>query len=372
MPVLRRGDTGPAVAEVRARLATLGLLRSNGTHPWLFDVATDRAVREFQQRRGLSVDGVVGPETYRALEEAHWRLGDRALSYAVRRPLVGDDVAALQTRLLELGFDPGRPDGVFGRRTEQALRDFQRNVGLVPDGTCGPETFRALEMLRRAVVGGRPQAMRESERLRAAGPSVAGKVIVVDPGHGGSDPGVTSGSLAESDLVADIAHRIEGRLAALGAAAFLTHGGSIVGDDGDRAQFANDAAADLVLSLHIDGHVGTRANGVATYYFGTERGPVSMVGERLAGLVQRELVARTGLLDCRTHAKTWSLLRRTRMPAVLVSVGYLTNPRDAARLALPGFRDVVAEAITAGIRRLYLPLEHDVPTGVLRLPVLVG
>ena len=86
--------------------------------------------------------------------------------------------------------------------------------------------------------------------------------------------------------------------------------------------------------------------------------------------VQREIVARTDLTDCRTHAKTWDLLRRTRMPAVRIEIGYLTSPRDAARLADPGFRDVVAEAIVVAVQRLYLPAEDDAPTGTLRLPEL--
>ena len=96
------------------------------------------------------------------------------------------------------------------------------------------------------------------------------------------------------------------------------------------------------------------------------------MGEEFAGLVQREIVARTDLVDCRTHGKTWDVLRRTRMPAVRVELGYLTNPGDAARLADPAFRDTVAEAVTVAVQRLYLPPDDDHPTGVLRLPELVG
>ncbi|MDQ3114549.1 MAG: N-acetylmuramoyl-L-alanine amidase, partial [Actinomycetota bacterium] len=85
---------------------------------------------------------------------------------------------------------------------------------------------------------------------------------------------------------------------------------------------------------------------------------------------QREIVARTDLRDCRTHAKTWDLLRYTRMPAVRVELGYVTNPDDAARLGDPDFRDVVAEAIVVAVQRLYLPSELDPPTGALRLSQL--
>ena len=80
-----------------------------------------------------------------------------------------------------------------------------------------------------------------------------------------------------------------------------------------------------------------------------------MVGEKLADLVQREVCARTDLVDCRVHAKNWDLLRRTRMPAVRVEVGYLTNPVTPLRLADPAFRDVLAEAVAAAVQRLYLP-----------------
>ena len=69
--------------------------------------------------------------------------------------------------------------------------------------------------------------------------------------------------------------------------------------------------------------------------------------------------------DCRTHAKTWDLLRLTRMPAVRVEVGYLTSREDRIRLIDPLFRDRVVEAIVAAVKRMYLPIESDVATGSL-------
>ncbi len=137
----------------------------------------------------------------------------------------------------------------------------------------------------------------------------------------------------------------------------------------DQASFANAAGADLVIALHVNRHPNPAASGVATYYYGAdEYGHHSTVGERLADLVQREICARTDLVDCRVHPKTWDVLRRTRMPAVRVEVGYLSHPGDAARLADPAFRDVLAEAIGAAVQRLYLAPEDDAVTGVLRIP----
>ena len=390
MQMFRRGDTGPAVEEVRATLSALGLLEQ----PWLlsgeaevFDDATDRAVRAFQQRRGVTVDGLVGPETYAALQAARLSLGDRILLHVPGRLLGGDDVAALQERLLELGFDAGRVDSLFGTRTEQALVRFQREYGLVSDGVCGPATLRALKQLGRLVTGGRPQAMRESEALHRSGVSLAGKVVVLDPGHGGSDSGATGHGLQEAVLVMDLAARLEGRLTAVGVQTLLTRGPDSCPDDADRAGLANRARADLVLSLHVDRADSPACHGVATYHYGTVpsgragagtggsgagagTGVTSTVGERLAGLVQRELVARTDLLDCRTHAKSWSLLRLTSMPTVRVELGHVSNPGDAARLDDPAFRDTVAEALLVAVQRLFLPKDLDPPTGIMRLPDL--
>jgi N-acetylmuramoyl-L-alanine amidase len=375
----RLGDTGPAVAEIRSKLATLGLLPEQSRavdaaalEHAVFDDEVDQAVRHFQQQRAITVDGIVGPQTYRLLDEARWRLGDRILSYAVSHLMVGDDVAHLQQRLLDMGFDSGRIDGIFGPDTAHALAEFQRNVGITPDGTCGPQTFKALDRLSRTVVGGRPHAMRESEVIHRSGPALAGKVVVVDPGHGGTDRGIEANGLTEAAVVWDLAARIEGRLTVMGVQAYLTRGVEGGPEELDRVEFANNTRADLLISLHVDQHPNAEAGGVATFYYGNDRfGHHSALGEQFAGLVQREIVARTGLVGCGTHARTWELLRRTRMPAVRIEVGYLTNPSDAAQLATPAFRDIVAEAVVVAVQRLYLPPEDDEPTGAMKLPQLM-
>ena len=368
----RLGDSGPAVAEIRIKLAQLGLLdhTESGVPLDTFDIDVDHAVRQFQQERGLIADGVVGPATYRVLEEARWRLGDRLLSYVVANPQSGDDVLELQRRLTELGFDVGRVDGIFGPRTGEALREFQRNTGLPADGTCGPSTFKALGRLAPIVTGGRPDSLRASDALQRAGKRLPGKIVVIDPGHGGPDRGCTGNGLEEAGVVEDLAARIEGRLAATGVHAYLTRGAAIANelDEVTRAEFANETGANLVISLHADGHPNPEASGVATYFYGHDRpGANSAIGEMFAGLIQREIVARTDLVDCRTHAKAWDLLRHTRMAAVRVELGYVTNPHDAARLADPHFRDVVAEAIVVAVQRVYLPSHEDAQTGVLHL-----
>jgi N-acetylmuramoyl-L-alanine amidase len=379
MHPLRPGDRGAAVADVHAALRSLGLLPAapdGAPEPAgdaaVYDQATELAVRHFQQVRGLSVDGLVGEETYRALSEARWSLGDRLLRYDPVRPMRGDDVTNLQDRVHELGYDAGPVDGVFGPETEAGLRAFQRDYGLTADGTCGPATLRALRQLGRKVVGGRPQLLRQSASFVESGPHLIGRRIVIDPGHGGPEAGNTYGETTEADLVFDIASRIEGRLAAAGATVYLTRGRNQNPTAAERTAFANQARADLFLSLHVDGHHSEHARGVAGYYYGTGSGASSTVGEQFANLARREIVARTGLIDLGSHPKTWDLLRMTRMPAVRLDLGYLSHPVDRLLLLDARLRSTMAHGVLAAVQRLFLAPEADPPTGTFILPAKTG
>jgi N-acetylmuramoyl-L-alanine amidase len=382
------GDQGVAVRALRAQLHATGDLapptiegvtsvRSGGSTPAtqssgelsdVYDQELADAVRAFQQRRGLIVDGVVGPNTYIALDGARWTLGGRLLSYIPGHLLQGDDVAELQERLLSLGFSPDRVDGVFGPNTEQAVRRFQGGVGLPVDGGVGPETLRAFADLARAVSGGSPHTLRERELVRRSGHSLAGRRVVLDPGHGGEDTGTVAHGLTESEVTLDLARRIEGRLSAIGATVLFTRSATTSPDDLSRALMANQAGADVMLSLHCDSTDHRRASGIATFFYGQERfGAWSAVGQHLAELIQREVVARTGLTDCRTHARAWVLLQRTQMPTVRIDAGYLSHYGDAARLADAMFRDTLAEAVVVALQRMYLGEDDTNSTGVLRL-----
>ncbi len=320
-------------------------------------------IRSFQQERGLHVTGELNDQTQRALEEARWKLGDRSL-YLQQSPYMrGDDVAALQVRLTEMGFHCGRVDGIFGLMTEAAVKEFQKSVGVVVDGKCGPATIIGLLRLTKIVSGGAPAALRESALQKNRGPALANKVIVIDPGSADY----------EKEIVYDIAQRLEGRLLALGASVFLTRGTQNNPTEAERIAFTNKNGADLLISLHIDSHTNPEAHGVATFFYGNDQhGVHSIVGERFASLVQRELCARTDFLNCRAHAKTWDSLRLTSAPAVRVDLGYITNEGDAARLARAEFRDTVAESFIIAIQRLYLSVEDDAKTGTLRISDLRG
>lgn len=144
-PTLRFGARGPAVVDLQQRLRAAGF--DPGPIDGAFGPRTQAAVRSFQSSRGIAVDGVVGPQTWGRLDgvgggapAAAPASGSPTLRFGAR----GDAVRGLQQRLAQLGFDPGGVDGVFGPRTQGAVRSFQASRGLVADGIVGPQTWGAL------------------------------------------------------------------------------------------------------------------------------------------------------------------------------------------------------------------------------------
>ena len=375
--LLHVGDSSSRVAEVRLSLARLGLLdgyegeidstRRFTESEMLFDDTLAEALKAFQQSRGILPSGSIDDLTLRELREASYTLGARVLSYQPGQEMVGDDVGQLQTQLHELGFYSNRIDGRFGPATYEAVMNYQLNSGLEDDGVCGPDTLHALSLLGRRITGGSAQAIRERETVRQAGPNLAGKRVVIDPDLGGSDKGLVVegpyGPITEEEILWDLAQRIEGRMVATGMETILSRPRGDNPTNKHRADLAHGFNADLLISLRLDSYPNEKANGVATFYFGSEHGSSSMTGETLSGYIQREIAARTDLQNCRNHARTWEMLRMTRMPSVELVAGYLTNPGDLAVLTDPAQRDAIAEAVVVAVKRLYL-LDHDTrPTG---------
>lgn len=352
--MLKPGDRGDVVTVVTNTLQRLGFLAEPTDH---FSGLVQSAVQAFQQTRGLTVTGLIDTATEIALEEARWKLGDRSLSLSAPY-LRGDDVATLQSRLVEMGFNPGRVDGIYGPLTERAVRDFQKSVGVVVDGICGPGTVISLMRLMRTVTGGTPIELRAQASREKRGPALADKVVVLDP----------CGDSSVFPITSDLVSKIEGRLIALGVSVLTTRVAGAAVSERDRIEKINQSDADLVIAIDMDRYPNEKAHGVATYFYGSDpHGVHSLVGERFATLVQREICARTDLLNNRTHAKTWDILRLTKAPTVLIELGYITNPHDSQRLNDSHFRDTLAEGLVIAIQRLYLSAQEDAKTGTLRV-----
>ncbi len=171
------GARGPAVEDIQKRLLSLGYDLGPTGVDGVFLGKTREAVIEFQKRGELNEDGTVGDSTWAALVDASFTLGDRML-YLRLPHFHGRDVEVLQSALNTLGFACGDDDSIFGRFTEHAVREFQRNCGQPDDGIVGPETVRAISGLRHVWEGKDAVVPRDSRTGARSVAALVGRDVV--------------------------------------------------------------------------------------------------------------------------------------------------------------------------------------------------
>jgi N-acetylmuramoyl-L-alanine amidase len=360
----RKGSSGREVRDIQGRLSAAGFLQDSSrelssSH---FGEETDRALRAFQQSRGLIADGIVGPDTWRSLVEASRTLGNRFL-YLHEPPLRGDDVAELKRRLNALGFYSGKENGIFDQEAALAVEHFQRNSGLSPDGIVGTRTVEALVRLARVTKPTSVAPVRESEKGLPTG-GIKGRRVMLDAGHGyPPDPGVIGErGLRESDVAERIVE-MSGRLLFKSQAVVLyTRRRSEFLAEEERANRANELDVEAFVSVHLNSSTDPRAGGASCYYFasGNYRSPY---GYRLANHIQDELVRTLGVQDCRTHGMAVPLLRETRMPVVIVEPAFVTNPGEEVLLKDKAFLEKVATCIIEGMLKYFAGVKADAEEG---------
>ncbi|MFE7632355.1 peptidoglycan-binding protein [Kocuria sp. NPDC057446] len=384
-PMLRRTMTSRRVVSLRERLLRAGvtvayLAPQDVNNPSYFDDHVDAAVRAFQQERGLIVDGLVGPETDRCLNEAQYALGDRPLYADENRPLRGDDVTMLQHNLSRLGFYYGHLNGVFGSSTHHAVTELQQSLGLDATGVVDRETIAALARINKNITSSKAFSLREYHRLERATSALRGRSVVLVPsGAAGQQPPAAAAPDFRDradEVTRDVALRAFELLHEIGADPVVVSPGASLQDRLGRpvqtAASAQEVVADgrtdtVVVTLHCDWNSSPAAGGMAAYYWGEQdRSEIySPIGERAAVLVLKEMVARTGALDLGTHARQWDLLRAHDAPTIWLDLGYLSSPVDRAALADAEHRNHLAEAVVFGLQRMFLLAEDDVPTGTM-------
>jgi N-acetylmuramoyl-L-alanine amidase len=170
--------------------------------------------------------------------------------------------------------------------------------------------------------------------------------VVIDPGHGGPDPGAIGiGGTQEKDVVLEISLQVAELLRSRGVEALLTRNGDIDVDLPPRVQFANSSGADAFVSIHANALSMSRpdVNGLETFYF------QSLQGRNLANSIHASLLQTVRRIDRGVKEGRFYVIRATRMPSTLVEVGFLTGADDAADLVDPAHRRQIALAIAVGI-----------------------
>ena len=171
--------------------------------------------------------------------------------------------------------------------------------------------------------------------------------VVIDPGHGGPDPGAIGiGGLRETDVVLDVSKQVKRLLSEKGVNVKLTRNNEVDLDLPPRVSIANKTNADIFVSIHANASRGKRKdiNGLETFYYTGWRGRL------LAKKIQKQILkVSPGSPDRGVRQGRYFVIKNTRMPAVLVEIGFLTGRLDARRLEKSIHRKRIAYAITKGI-----------------------
>jgi len=185
------------------------------------------------------------------------------------------------------------------------------------------------------------------------------RLVVLDPGHGGNDPGATGISgVMEKTITLDLAKRVATLLANKSLDVVLTRERDTYMTIDERVARATDAA--VFVSLHANAAADPTLSGVEVFYGGgvetTAAGAHSPL--RLGQDVRRSILRRVGDVRTTVRPGTFAVLTRNAVPSVLVEIGYLTNPNDAVRLQTESYRAQVAQAIAdAAARFVRAPTE---------------
>ena len=237
---------------------------------------------------------------------------------------------------------------IGGQRVSDAQREGSGRVGASPFAP----TLSATEPALPAIVPVAAVPVDPNTAWKFA-PSAArnNRLIVLDPGHGGSDSGAEHNGLTEKVLTLDIARRLRTLLIARGWQVKMTRDSDVdVYQPNDsahdelqaRCDIANAAGARLFVSIHINSFTSSDLQGTTTYYYHPQ-------DAAFASIVESKLISALGTQNDGPQHANFYVIHHTTMPAILVETAFLSNPDDAARLRSETFRQSVASAITDGI-----------------------
>lgn len=183
----------------------------------------------------------------------------------------------------------------------------------------------------------------------AADDSLAGRVIVIDPGHGGTDPGaVGANGLQEKEVVLDVSLRAAAKLRDQGAEVVMTRDTDVFIPLTQRVTIAENARAEVFVSVHANAHPDRSIGGTETYYFGNKAS--SSASRNLATLMQRELVGALRLRDIGVKEASFLVIRQTSMPSVLLELAFLSNAQEESLMRTNEFRQKAADAIVRALK----------------------
>ena len=174
--------------------------------------------------------------------------------------------------------------------------------------------------------------------------SLEGYNIVLDPGHGGKDPGsIGLNGVKEKDIISSTADHVAQTLRDAGANVTLTRSGDYFVSLDERVRISDSNHADAFVSLHYNAFPIISIGGISTYY-------ASGSGKNLAQSVQSSLASTVNLQDRGVMQANYRVIQQSSAPAVLMELGFITNPNDLSVVQTSDYQNKVAQAITNGLK----------------------
>ena len=228
------------------------------------------------------------------------------------------------------------------------IEDSDYQIFTLPSGTSSTKTFRVVIDINKPV----PHTNYNFT------PGLKDKVIVIDPGHGGSDSGaIGPNKTQEKTITLAVAKNVKTLLESAGAKVLMTrqtdvdvYGPNASGVDelGARTRVANNNKADVFVSIHINAFSNPTVGGIATYYYRN-----SGYGAMLAQNIQDNLDKVEGFQDRGISSAGFYVVKNTQMPAVLTELGFISNPNEEKRLNTPQVQQQLAQGIVQGLDNFF-------------------
>ena len=337
------------VVEMQRRLILLGYDIGNSEIDGIIGPQTVKAIKKFQQDRGLVVTGDIDEETWQELVAAGYKIGERLL-YIKNPPFRGDDVKTLQLWLKTLGFYKNDENGIFCDKTHKALTEFQKNMKVNADGILGGESLQHLINFKR-IIESHPSSNYPFVKDHFNSGEMEEFKVVFDYGENINDATANINYFKDKIYICkSITNFCREMLLHMGIDCALT-----VGEDEssslfltDRINSANRSNADILISLNLGFSCDHDANGSSCFYFKGVKSH-SITGKTIANLIQDKLTCNLGILDCRVHGANYAILKETVMTAVLVEPAFISSEDDRKNLACTQFQMGVSQSIVSAI-----------------------
>ncbi|HHT79207.1 MAG TPA: hypothetical protein GXZ93_05360 [Actinobacteria bacterium] len=351
MTLIKKGAKGLKAVDIQSRLRLLGYDLGRTEIDGIFGDETEKAIKEFQKKRCISVTGIVDDECWQELVDAGYSIGDRLL-YLKEPPFRGDDVKTLQFWLKSLGFFKNNENGIFNKSTGKALTEFQKNMKLEMDGILGGKTLEHLVGLKRIIDDKQSSNYPILKKIKNSQKKPL--KIILDCGVFPSDMKDGPGDNVKNKI--DICSKISEICSDI-----LKNNGFLVSVTSDKAgnpyegifsriKKANKAKGDLLVSTNIGYGENKDENILQCYYFKGIKS-FSRNGKRLADLICSEFEKNISGVSVQSSGASYAVLKDTNMTSVYIEGGNMNNKDLAVLLADRDFQQRTGRCIADAIIR---------------------